>query len=334
MLKKILFLILLIFVSLAGYFASIKHLNSLTIDFSEPIYTVKSGASVQGLCREWVKLGQLSSSDCLLLKLYTKLKPQLASLQQGSYRVSGDMPLFSLLSLFRDGKVAQFSLTFIEGQTVEQAIQRLQFAEYLKLDIQSTDQVLALINWPKEWGEKPTSVEGLLFPDTYYYTANSSASQLIQRATDALIKQLSVAWQQRDTGLPLQNPYQLLTLASIVEKESSYLPERRLVSSVFINRLRKNMRLQTDPTVIYGIKNFNGDLTRKHLRDPHPYNTYRHAGLPPGPISLVSQSALLASAQPETTDLYYFVSKGDGSHQFSTTLKQHNAAVQKYIFGN
>lgn len=333
MLKKFIILLLSALLLITSYFAGIKHLQSLSIEFQQPIYTVKPGSSVQSLCRHWQQLGQLTKADCFLLKLYSKLNPHLASVKQGSYRVSDDMSLLALLSLFREGNVAQFSLTFIEGQTLAQALQRLQFADYLHQDVLTAENVLELVDWPKEWGDKPESAEGLIFPDTYYYTADSKASSLIKRATSALIKQLAAAWQQRQLDLPLQQPYQLLILASIVEKESSYIPERTIVSSVFVNRLRKNMRLQTDPTVIYGIKDFDGDIKRSDLQNPHPYNTYRHAGLPPGPISLVSHTALMAAAQPEVTDLYYFVSKGDGSHQFSTTLQQHNAAVQKYIFG-
>jgi UPF0755 protein len=193
--------------------------------------------------------------------------------------------------------------------------------------------VLQLAQWPEQWGELPLNAEALLYPDTYYYTANSRASELIKRAQTALINELTQAWQQRQADLPLQNPYQLLILASIIEKESSYPPEKTLVASVFVNRLRQNMRLQTDPTVIYGLNNFNGNITRADLNNPHPYNTYRHKGLPPGPIALVSRASMHAAAQPAQTDLYYFVSKGDGTHQFSSTLEQHNAAVQKYIFG-
>ena len=149
-----------------------------------------------------------------------------------------------------------------------------------------------------------------------------------------MLQALDTAWQSRQGDLPLQTPYQLLTLASIIEKESRYPPEKTLVASVFVNRLRANMRLQTDPTVIYGLENFNGDITRADLANPHPYNTYRHHGLPPGPISLVSRASLLAAAQPAQTDLYYFVAKGDGTHQFSSTLEQHNSAVRQYIFGS
>ena len=158
-------------------------------------------------------------------------------------------------------------------------------APYLQQDINAEQQVLQLLQWPPEWGEPPLNSEALVYPDTYYYTANSSASALIKRAQQALLHELDAAWQQRHGDLPLQNPYQLLILASIIEKESSYPPEKTMVASVFVNRLRQHMRLQTDPTVIYGLDNFNGNITRADLNNPHPYNTYRHHGLPPGPIS-------------------------------------------------
>jgi UPF0755 protein len=149
-----------------------------------------------------------------------------------------------------------------------------------------------------------------------------------------LIQRLQQAWDNRQAELPYKNPYELLIMASIVEKESGHEPEKPLVSSVFVNRLALGMKLQTDPTVIYGLgDSFNGDITRADLRNPHPYNTYQHFGLPPGPIAAPSGSSILAAAQPAKTDWLYFVSKGDGTHQFSRTLKEHNAAVQQYIFG-
>jgi UPF0755 protein len=268
-----------------------------------------------------------------MLRLYLKLHPEDAAVQQGVYRISNEQTLLQVLALFHSGKEAQFSLTLIEGETLQQSLTRLQQAEYLQQDITNAEQVLQLLQWPADWGPEPQHGEALLYPDTYYYTANSKVSELVKRAQLALLSELDSAWQQRQGDLPLQNRYQLLILASIIEKESSYPPEKTLVASVFVNRLQKNMRLQTDPTVIYGIADFNGNITRADLNNPHPYNTYRHRGLPPGPISLVSRASLLAAAQPAETELYYFVSKGDGSHQFSATLEQHNAAVRKYILG-
>lgn len=299
----------------------------------ESLYTVPAGSSASQLCLSWQQQQKVSAADCLLLRLYLKVVPEAARVQQGVYRITDERTLLQILALFKSGKEAQFSLTFIEGETVQQALLRLANAEYLQQDVSAAEQITAMLEWPTQWGDKPSNSEALLYPDTYYYTANSSASQIIRRSQQALLQQLANAWQQRLTDLPVETPYQLLTLASIIEKESRYAPERPLVASVFVNRLRKNMRLQTDPTVIYGLTNFNGNITRADLNNPHPYNTYRHHGLPPGPIAMVSQQALLAAAQPAETDLYYFVSKGDGTHQFSSTLEQHNAAVRKYIFG-
>lgn len=333
MIKRLLLLLSLLLVCIIGYSVAVHHLQQRTISLPGPIYTVNAGSTAQGLCRSWQQLGQMSTADCFVLKVYLKLHPELAVVKQGRYRVSANTGLFSLLAMFNAGQVAQFSITFIEGETLAQALQRLTAAPYLELDVTAAGQLLPVANWPAEWGESPTSAEALIFPDTYYYTADTKASALLLRAQKALISQLATAWQQRQLDLPLQNPYQLLTLASIIEKESSHIPEKTLVSSVFVNRLRKNMRLQTDPTVIYGLSDFDGDLKRRDLNNPHPYNTYRHAGLPPGPIALVSKTSLLAAAKPAETDLYYFVSKGDGTHQFSATIEQHNAAVKKYIFG-
>lgn len=333
MLKRLSWLLIAAAVMAAAGYFSWYNLKHTQLQLDSGLYTVASGSSAIQLCQGWQQQGRLSATHCLLLRAYLKLNPDAAAVQQGVYRISTEHTLLDVLALFRSGREAQFSLTFIEGETLAQALQRLQAAEYLQFDVTSAQQVLDLLQWPEEWGSAPQHAEALVYPDTYYYTANSSASSLIKRAQQALLSALDTAWQQRQGDLPLQNRYQLLTLASIIEKESSYPPEKPLVASVFVNRLRKNMRLQTDPTVIYGLANFNGDITRADLNNPHPYNTYRHRGLPPGPIALTSAASLMAAAQPAQTDLYYFVSKGDGSHQFSSTLQQHNAAVKKYIFG-
>ncbi len=333
MLRKLIILsILLLAAVVAIVLGSVRHLQQLQLNFTEPLQRVAAGDSAQSLCRKWQQKQQIKSSDCLLLRGYLKFHPELSRLQQGLYRVPESIPLPALLALFSSGKVAQFSVTFIEGETQAQSLQRLALAPYLLNDLPADGQ-LAFPDWPQEWGEVPATQEALLYPDTYFYTADSRASQLIRRSQQVLIQKLAAAWDNRYADLPLYNPYQLLIMASLIEKESRYQPEKPLVSSVFVNRLRKNMRLQTDPTVIYGLEDFNGNITRADLRNPHPYNTYRHHGLPPGPISLVSESSLLAAAQPAETNLYYFVSKGDGTHVFSETLEQHNAAVRQYILG-
>ncbi len=314
-----------------SYYALVRYVELIPLKLPEQIYTVNPGSSAALLCRQWQQQQLVTTQHCILLKVYLKLHPAQAFVQHGVYRISDEHTLLQMLTLFRKGKEAQFALTLIEGETIHQSLNRIKQAPYLHQDIVTAEDIQQMLQWPAEWGEQPVSSEALLFPDTYYYTANSKASQLVQRAQQALMTELNNAWQQRQGDLPLQNPYQLLILGSIIEKESSYPPEKTLVASVFVNRLRSDMRLQTDPTVIYGLDNFNGNITRADLNNPHPYNTYRHHGLPPGPISLVGRASLLAAAQPAETELYYFVSKGDGTHQFSSSLEQHNAAVQKYI---
>ncbi|MEH8020872.1 endolytic transglycosylase MltG [Rheinheimera metallidurans] len=333
MLKSLKIIILFLLLCAAGYYAVVRYVQQISLALPERIYTVPSGSSAAQLCQRWQQQQLLSTAECLSLKLYLKLHPAEATVQQGVFRLDNQHTLLQVLALFRSGKEAQFSLTLIDGETLQQSLERIQRAPYLQQDIRSAAEVLQLLQWPAEWGEKPVNSEALLYPDTYYYTANSKVSALVMRAQRALLIELEQAWQQRQDNLPLQNRYQLLILASIIEKESSYPPEKTLVASVFINRLRKNMRLQTDPTVIYGLDNFNGNITRADLSNPHPYNTYRHHGLPPGPISLVGRASLQAVAKPAETELFYFVSKGDGTHQFSSTLEQHNRAVKKYILG-
>lgn len=193
---------------------------------------------------------------------------------------------------------------------------------------------MALLNWPAQWGPMPVNAEGLFFPETYNYTAHEKLSTVLKRAHKQLIERLSKAWSEKQANLPLKNPYELLILASIIEKESGYVPEKPLISSVFVNRLNNNMRLQTDPTVIYGLGDrYQGDITRAFLQDPHPYNTYVHNGLPPGPISSVSQSSITAAAQPQASDKLYFVASGGGKHVFSSSLDEHNKNVRIYILG-
>jgi UPF0755 protein len=332
MIKKLLVLLLLVVTGAVLVLCyGFQQLSQRQVALSQPYFTVHAGSSARGLCQQWLTEGQLKSYDCQLLRLYLKWQPELAKVRQGTYQTPDKATLLSLLRLFASGEVAQFSLTFIDGETVQQAISRLQQAKYLRQDVADSTDILALLSWPDDWGAKPQHPEGLLFADTYFYTADSSASELVTRAQQALLRQLDLAWQQRQGALPLQNRYQLLIMASLIEKESGLLAEKPLVSSVFVNRLNSNMRLQTDPTVIYGLTDYSGRITYADLRNPHRYNTYRHHGLPPGPIALVGASALQAAAQPDISDYYYFVSRGDGSHVFSQTLEQHNAAVRKFI---
>jgi UPF0755 protein len=333
MLKKFFVMALVLGVIAFGLMNQVQQFLQTRLALPGPYYDLPAGSSLSGLCLQWQQQQLMTQSQCSQLKLLSVFHPELRSLKAGVYRVQPDR-LMNQLALFRSGKVAQFSFMLREGETLKQSLLALANAPYLHNDVPDVQALQQLVHWPKEWGNPPPNLEALFFPETYFYAAHSKASDIYRRAHRALLKQLELAWQQRDSRLPFTSPYQLLILASIIEKETGVISEKPLIASVFVNRLAQRMKLQTDPTVIYGLGDrYQGDITRAHLRDPHPYNTYVHFGLPPGPIALVSATSLQAAAKPLVSDKFYFVAKGDGSHQFSTSLPEHNRAVQQYIFG-
>ena len=271
-----------------------------------------------------------------LLPWLLKLQPQLNKVKAGTYSLTGVKTLQDLLNMLNSGKEAQFSVKFIEGKTFKEWRKNLENAPHLKQTLQGkTDkEIMALLDIPAvakavyEWN----NIDGWLYPDTYNYTPNSTDLELLKRSTTRLQKALDKAWNERDENLPLEDPYQMLILASIVEKETGIAAERPQVASVFINRLKANMKLQTDPTVIYGMgENYTGNIRKKDLETITPYNTYMIEGLPPTPIAMVSESALQAVAHPDKTDFYYFVADGSGGHKFTRNLNEHNKAVQEYL---
>ena len=271
-----------------------------------------------------------------LLPWLLKLQPQLNKEIAGTYSLTGVKTLQDLLDMLNSGKEAQFSVKFIEGKTFKEWRKNLENAPHLKQTLQGkTDkEIMALLDIPAvakavyEWN----NIDGWLYPDTYNYTPNSTDLELLKRSTTRLQKALDKAWNERDENLPLEDPYQMLILASIVEKETGIAAERPQVASVFINRLKANMKLQTDPTVIYGMgENYTGNIRKKDLETITPYNTYMIEGLPPTPIAMVSESALQAVAHPDKTDFYYFVADGSGGHKFTRNLNEHNKAVQEYL---
>ena len=271
-----------------------------------------------------------------LLPWLLKLQPQLNKVKAGTYSLTGVKTLQDLLDMINSGKEAQFSVKFIEGKTFKEWRKNLENAPHLKQTLQGkTDkEIMALLDIPAvakavyEWN----NMEGWLYPDTYNYTPNSTDLELLKRSATRLQKALDKAWNERDENLPLADPYQMLILASIVEKETGIAAERPQVASVFINRLKANMKLQTDPTVIYGMgESYTGNIRKKDLETMTPYNTYMIEGLPPTPIAMVSESALQAVAHPDKTDFYYFVADGSGGHKFTRNLNEHNKAVQEYL---
>lgn len=256
-----------------------------------------------------------------------KLEPELAKFKAGTYRFTQGMTVRQMLDLLASGKEAQFPLRLVEGQRLQEWLAQLRAAPYIKHTL--SDDKLATVAAALSLPEK--DVEGWLFPDTYAYTANTTDVALLKRANERMVKLVDNQWQGKMDGLPYKDKNDLVTMASIVEKETASSDERSKVASVFINRLRVGMRLQTDPTVIYGMgDSYKGTLTRKDLDTPTPYNTYVIAGMPPGPIAMPSKASLEAAAHPVKTDFLYFVADGKGGHTFTTNLASHNRAVQAW----
>lgn len=290
------------------------------------LYTVEKGEYARQVIYDLNESGVITRP--LFWRIYLRLNPEYATFRSGTYEIEPGMTGRELLEMLSEGREKQFSITLVEGLTWKEWKQQLQFAPYLTNDLGDDKELLAQIN-PVDGA---TSLEGILLADTYSYTAGTTVSDIVERAHDAMRTYLNTAWEQRQTDIPVATPYEALILASIIEKETGLASERPLIAGVFVNRLRQNMRLQTDPTIIYGMGDaFDGDIRTKDKYEPTPYNTYVIKGLPPTPIAMVGRNAIDAALHPEATDAIYFVSKGDGSHHFSVTLAEHNKAVRKYI---
>jgi UPF0755 protein len=250
------------------------------------------------------------------------------SIQAGSYEIAAGTTPLTLLEMLTTGQQATRKVTFLEGWTFKQVREALASAPHLKAKTTQMSDAAIM----KALGRPGIHPEGRFFPDTYIYPKNSTDLVVLKQAANRMDAALAEAWKYRDPTTPVDSPDQLLILASIVEKETSHEADRGRVAGVFANRLRIGMRLQTDPTVIYGLGDaFNGNLRRIHLRTDNPYNTYTRAGLPPSPISMPSEASLKAAVNPADTDALYFVAKGDGTSAFNDDLDGHNAAVRRYI---
>ncbi|WP_432463156.1 endolytic transglycosylase MltG [Agarivorans sp. QJM3NY_33] len=267
-----------------------------------------------------------AEQDNWWLRFWIKLNPQFGKIKVGHYQLAKHLSYATLSQLLTSGNVVQLKVSLIEGETFKQFWQKLNQAEGIKSS-SKTEQELA--SW---LGSERSKLEGLLLPETYFYVHGTSAEEIVKRAYLALDKTLLAHWQLRDKHLPLAKPYDALILASIIEKETGAKFERPRIASVFINRLNKGMRLQTDPTVIYGMGDrYDGNIRRKDLREATEYNTYVIKALPPTPIAMASEDAIAAALNPEHTQYLYFVAKGRGEHYFSKSLAEHNRAVRKYI---
>jgi UPF0755 protein len=263
-------------------------------------------------------------------RLLMRLEP--AVYRVGEYRLQAGMNPREVLQHLASGKVIQYRFTIVEGWSFRQLAQALSGRDDLVQDPALHD--------PAEWNFKQLFAEmnhpeGWFLPETYVFVKGDSTGDVLQRAYQSMLAELEDAWAARDTALPLSDPYELLILASIIEKETALDSERGEIAGVFVRRLNKRMRLQTDPTVIYGMGDrFDGDIRRKDLRTDTPYNTYTRHGLPPTPIALPGRASLQAAAHPEPGETLYFVADGKGGHTFSRTLEEHQKAVDKLIGRN
>jgi UPF0755 protein len=326
--RKIIIIILLVLLSTASalVYQFYQVLNTPLAIEKNSFLKIKSGSSISSFAKQLEHMQWIPTR--FWLRNYGRLFPQKANIKAGTYLIAKNSTLAQLLTQLVEGKEHQFSVTFIEGTRFKDALRMLAEHPYIKQTIQDID----ISKIATTLGVKAKNPEGWLFPDTYAFTADTLDITLLKRAYTNMQAQLNKVWQKRADNLPYKTAYQALIMASIIEKETSHIAEQPVISSVFVNRLRKRMRLQTDPTVIYGLGDrYQGDITRAHLREKTPYNTYRINGLPPTPIAMVGLSALKATLNPATSDYFYFVSGGDGKHVFSRTLAEHNLAVKAYL---
>ena len=295
-------------------------LNSATVDIS-----IEPGQSVKTIDSNAVQSG-VDVSPAMLYYFF-KLSGQSRQIRAGSYEITTGLSAYALLTKLVRGEENLKYITLVEGWSWRQVRQSLDKSAFLKHDSASLsdEEIMSHL------GKAGVAAEGRFFPDTYNFGKGSSDLDVLRRAARAMDKHLEAAWAKRDMGLPLKTPEEALTLASIVEKETGLTSDRSMIASVFHNRLRIQMPLQTDPTVIYGLgASFDGNLRRADLQTDHPWNTYVHRGLPPTPIAMPGLAALQATLHPATSRALYFVSRGDGSSQFSDNLQDHNAAVDRY----
>jgi UPF0755 protein len=291
-------------------------------------FEIPAGATFRQISSELGDRGIVSQPT--LFRLYARLTGKAGSVHAGEYLIRPDTSPRALLDQFVSGEVKLYSFTIVEGWTFRELLAALAADPVL-------DSTLTYEDWPallESLGAAETHPEGLFLPETYRFPRGTSDRDILRQSYDLLHEVLADEWEARATNLPLRTPYEALTLASIVEKETALATERPAISGVFIRRLLAGMRLQTDPTVIYGVgEAFDGNLTRRHLRTDTPYNTYTRGGLPPTPIAMPGKAAIHAALNPEDGTSLYFVATGlgDGSHKFSDTKEQHDAAVQEYL---
>ena len=322
--KRWLFLSLLVTAAMAGWLAYYA-VSSLKLQPNSQEITIQPKSGLKSIANQLVQQGVLTEPWRFII--IAKALHKESYLQAGDYTLNRNVTPYQLLLSLNHGKATQGSVTFIEGRTFAQMRNKLEKNDAVKqtITVLSESEILRKI------GSEYTVAEGLFFPDTYYFDRNTADTVMLQRSYDAMKSKLNDAWNKRAPGLPYKNSYQALIMASIVEKETGKASERPMIAGVFINRMRIGMRLQTDPTVIYGMgAQYSGNIRKKDLMTDTPYNTYTRNGLPPTPIAMPGLASIEAALHPTNTKALYFVGKGDGSHAFSNSLEEHNRAVVKY----
>lgn len=323
--------ILVLTISFSGGWIWMKYNNFINtpIQFEQDVrYIIKPGYTVKKIARDLTMDGFLSHP--WYFRLYARLSNNAHKIKAGEYRLSGALKPSELLSLFIKGTVIQHSITLVEGFTFKQILQTIFKNRVLvhTLGKKSTQEIMDQLGYPDE------NPEGRFYPDTYYFTKSTTDVQFLGRAYNMMTTILAEEWQNRLKGLPIKTPYETLILASIIEKESAWGSERDKISGVFIRRLKTRMKLQSDPTVIYGMGDrYQGRIYKKDLREDTPYNTYVHYKLPPTPIAIPSRQSIYFALHPAPGKELYFVANGTGGHHFSETLGEHNRAVRKFILG-
>lgn len=294
------------------------------------VFTVEPGTSFGALADELRARGVFAAPrQADYFTVYARLRGQAQAVKSGEYEIPPDLYPAGLLRLLVSGHTRQYRLTVVEGWTFADLRRALERHDAIDNRLAGADAAAVMAVIGAE-GEHP---EGRFLPDTYHFPRGTTDIEFLRRAHRAMDKALETVWAGREPDLPLASPYQALTLASIIEKETAVPEERSRIAGVFVRRLERGMPLQTDPTVIYGIEDFDGNIRRRDLRTDTPYNTYTRRGLPPTPIALPGVASLRAAVHPADGDALYFVSRGDGRHVFSATLEEHNRAVRKYQLG-
>jgi len=296
------------------------------VALDEPVlFSVPSGTGYDQVARKLS--AEDLSADSLWLKVHGRLYPEQTLLKAGEYEFTDGMSSLDMIHMMVAGATKHWQIQFIEGWTFRDMRQALANSERLEQTTAdwSDEQIMEAVGAN---GEHP---EGRFFPDTYLFTSSETDLDLLRRAFERMEEVLAAEWDARAENLPYDSPYEALIMASIVERETGAVHEREEVAGVFVRRLEKGMRLQTDPTVIYGMGDkYQGRITRKDLQTRTDYNTYRIDGLPPTPIALPGREAIHAALHPAEGDTLYFVARGDGTHKFSRTLKEHQKAVREF----